>query len=74
METRLSNIFKTTDVTKLTKVILKSSYRLLKTISKWKTLKELSYFLQAVEFGSTFDIQIDIILTMFQEKLQNYTF
>ena len=32
------------------------------------------YFLKAVEFWSTFDIQIDITLAVFWITLQNYTF
>ena len=39
MVRRLSNIFKTTHVTKLTKFILESSYWILQVTSKWKTLK-----------------------------------
>ena len=39
MEKRLSNIFKTTNVTKFTKAILKSSYRVLQVKSKYKTRK-----------------------------------
>ena len=74
METRFSNIFKTTKVTNLTKVIQESSYRLLKVTSKQKTLKQPVYFLKAVEFCSTFDIQIDITLAIFREKLENHTF
>ena len=50
IETRLSNIFKTTNVTNLTKVIQQSSYRVLQVTSKWKTLKQPVYFLKAVEF------------------------
>ena len=34
METRLSNIFKTANIKKLTKVILESSYRVLQVTSK----------------------------------------
>ena len=52
METRLSNIFETKNVTNLTKVILESSYRVLKVTFKWKTLKQPVYFLKAVEFQS----------------------
>ena len=74
METRLSNIFKTTNVTKLTKVILESSYRVLQVTSKWKTLKQPVYVLKGVEFWPTFAIQIDITLAIFWEKLQNHTF
>ena len=50
METKLSNIFKTTNVTNLTKVIQQSSYRVLQVKYKWKTLKQPVYFLKAVEF------------------------
>ena len=39
MEKRLSNIFKTTIVTKLIKAILKCSHRVLQVTSKWKTLR-----------------------------------
>ena len=71
MEARLPNIFKTTNVTNLTMVIQESPYRVLQVTSKYKTLKQPVYFLKAVEFCSTFDIQIDISLTIFREKLQN---
>ena len=50
MEKRLLNIFKITNVSKLTKAILKISYTVLEINSKWKTLKEPAYFLRAVEF------------------------
>ena len=50
METRLSNIFKTTNFTNLTKVIQQNSYRVLQVTSKWKTLKQPVYFLKAVEY------------------------
>ena len=74
MEMRFSNIFKTTNVANLTKVVLGSSYRVLKVTLKWKTLKQPAYFLKAVEFCPSFDIQIDITLAIFREKLQNHTF
>ena len=74
METILSNIFKTTNVTNLTKAIQQSSYRVLQVTSKWKTLKQPADFLTAVEFWPTFDIQVDITLAVFREKLQNHTF
>ena len=61
METRLCNIFK-------------SSYRVPQVTFKWKTLKQPVYFLKVVEFCPTFDIQIDITLAIFREKLQNYNF
>ena len=50
MEERLSNIFKTRNVTKLTKAILKSPYRVLQVTSKLKTQQHSVYFLRAVEF------------------------
>ena len=65
-------MFYTANVTKLTKVILESTYRVLQV--KSKTLKQPVYFLRAVEFWPTFDIQIDITLVIFWEKLQNHAF
>ena len=72
LETRLSIIFKTKIVTNLNKVILESSYSNLQVTFKWKTLKQTVYFLKAVEFCPTFEIQIDITLAIFQERLQNH--
>ena len=43
-------IFKTTNVTKPTKAILESSYVVLKGTSKQKALKQIAYFLNAIEF------------------------
>ena len=74
MEKRFSNIFKTRNVTKLTKTILKSSFRVLQVTSKWPIFKQTAYFLRAFEFWPTFDIQISITLAIFWKKLQNYTF
>ena len=74
METILSNIFKTTNVTNLTKVVQQNSYRVLQVTSKWKTLEQPVYFLKPDEFWLTFDIQVDIILAIFREKLKNHTF
>ena len=70
METRLSNTFKTTNVTSLARVIQESPYRVLQVTSKSKTLKQSAYLLKAFEFYPTFGIQIDITLA----KLQNHTF
>ena len=61
---RLSKIFKTTNVTKLTKAIQESSYRALQVTFKWKALEQPVYILRAVEFWPTFDIQIDITLAI----------
>ena len=36
--------------------------------------KKICIFLMAVEFWTTFDIQISLTLALFCEKLQNYTF
>ena len=66
--------FKTKNVTNLTKVTQQNSYRVLQVTSKWKTLKQPVYLLKAAEFWPTFDIQIDITLAIFREKLQNHTF
>ena len=74
IETRLSNIFKTTNVTNLAKVTQESPYRVLQVTSEFKKLKQSAYFFKAVEFCPTFDIQIDITLAIFREKLQNHTF
>ena len=74
METRLSNIFRTTNVTNFAKVIQESVYRVLQATSKEKTLEQSVYFLKAVEFCPTFDIQIDITLAIIREKLQSHTF
>ena len=73
MEKGLSNFFKTTNATKLTNAILKSSHRVLQVTSKWKSLEQPVYFLRAAEFWPTFDIQISITLAIFWEYLQNYT-
>ena len=74
METRLSIIFKITNVTNLTKVILENSYRVPQVTFKWKTLKQSVYFLKAVEFCPTFETQSNVTLAIFWKKLQNYIF
>ena len=58
----------------LAKVIQESPYRVLQVTYKQKTLKQSVYFLKAVEFSPTFNIQIGITLAKFREKLQNDTF
>ena len=67
MEIRLSNMFKTTNVTRLIKAILESSYRILKVTSIRKALKRPVHFLRAFEFWAMFNIQIDISLAIFWE-------
>ena len=73
MEKRFSNIFKIKNITNLARVILESFYGVLQVTFKWKILKQPVYFLKAVKFCPTFDIQIDITLAIFREKLQNHT-
>ena len=73
METRLSNIFKTTNVTNFTKDILKSykssiSYIQIENTKTTRLLFKGSWNLPY------FDTQIDITLAVFWEKLQNHTF
>ena len=36
--------------------------------------KTTHYFIKAVKFRPTFDIQVDITLAVFREKLQNHIF
>ena len=69
----IQNVLHTTNVTNLAKVIQESSYRVLQVTYKQKTIRQSVYFLKAVEFGPIFDIQIDITLAIFREKLQNHT-
>ena len=71
METGLSIILKTKNVTKLAKAILESSYTVLQVSSNWKTLKQPDYFERSLEFLPTFDIKTDITLGIFCKKLQN---
>ena len=54
METRLSNIFKTTNATNFNKAILKTSYRVVQVTFKQKTLKQPAYLLKAVQLCFTF--------------------
>ena len=61
---KLFNIFKTTNIKKLAKVIRERYYGFLHATSKWKTLKELACLLRVVTFWPTFDIQIDMTLTV----------
>ena len=68
---RLSNISKTT---KLTKAVLESFYRVPQVTLKWTTLKQLVYFLKAIEFWLAFEIHIDLNLALFWEKPQTNPF
>ena len=64
METRLYNIFKSKNVTKLTNSIVESSYNFL--LDTFKTdLKLLAHFLWAVKLLATFNLQIDITMEIF---------
>ena len=60
MEKSLSNIFKTTNVTKL-KVILQSLYRVLQVTTQWKTLKQPVYSLRGVECRPNFGLTLHIL-------------
>ena len=42
--------------------------------SNRKTLKQPVFFLKVIVVCTTFDIQVDIILTIFWEKFQNHMF
>ena len=66
METRLYNIFKRKIATKLAKSILKSSIR----NNFIYDLKPV-HFLWTVKFLAAFNLQINITLVVFWEKLQN---
>ena len=70
----IDNIFKATNVMKLTIAVLECSYRIPQVTFKWKKLKQPFYFLRAAEFWPTFDIQIDITLPKFWENVHNYIF
>ena len=65
METRLYNIFKSKNATKLARPILKSSYKVLLEAILSVTLRQPVHFLQTVEFLATFNLQINITLVIF---------
>ena len=67
MEKRLSYIFRTKNIMKLTKTIVKSFYWVVQVTSNLKTLKEPVYCLRVVKFWPTSDIQISITLAIFWE-------
>ena len=50
METRLSNILKTTKATKFIKTILESTYKLVLDTSNWVAPMRLVSLLRAIEF------------------------
>ena len=64
METRLYNIFKSRSATKLTKSVIESSYKILLDKNLFVTIKRPVHFLLAVEFLTTFDLQIGINLAI----------
>ena len=74
METSLFNIFKTKNVTKLTKAIRESSFIVLQGTSTQKTLKRPVYFLKTVEFWAAFDIQIEIIFKEAHKGLSKHAY
>ena len=65
METRLYNICKSKNATKLARPILLSSYKVLLEKILSVTLRQPVHFLRAVEFLATFNLQINITLVMF---------
>ena len=65
METRLYNIFKSKNATKLARPILKSSYKVLLETILSVTLRQPVHFLRTVEFLATFNLQINITLVIF---------
>ena len=71
METRLYNIFKSKNATKLARPILESSYKVLLETILSVTIRQPVHFLQRVGFLATFNLQINITLVIFWEKLQN---
>ena len=74
VETRLSNIFKTTNVTNSTKVIQQSSYSVLQVTSKWKTLKQLACFLKVVEFDLLFTFKLTLLWLYFGKSCKTTFF
>ena len=64
MKTRLCNIFKSENAAKLTKPNIESSHRVLLDKILFVTIKRPVHFLWAVEFLTTFNLQIDINLAI----------
>ena len=56
METRLYNIFKSKNATKLTKPIIESSYKVQLDKVLFATIKRPLHFLWVVEFLTTFNL------------------
>ena len=65
MDTRLYNIFKSENATKLARPILKSSYKVLLETILSMTLNQPVHFLRTVEFSAAFNLQINITLVIF---------
>ena len=65
MDTRLYNIFKSENATKLARPILKSSYKVLLETILFMTCDPACAFLRTVEFLATFNLQINITLVIF---------
>ena len=59
METRLYNIFKSKNATKLARPIPKTSYKVLLETRLSVTLRQPVHFLGTVEFLATFNLQIN---------------
>ena len=65
METRLYNIFKSINASKLAKPILKSSNKVPLETILFMVLRRPVHFFWAVEFLATFKLQIDVTLVIF---------
>ena len=65
METRLYNIFKRQNATKLARPILKSSHKVLLETILSVTLRQPVHLLRTVEFLATLNLQINITLVIF---------
>ena len=69
METRLSNILKTTNATKFIKTILKSTYKVLLGTYNLAAPMRPVFLSRAVDFQAAFDIQSVITFALSQKKL-----
>ena len=64
MKTRLDNVFKSRNASKLAKPILKSSYKALSETILFAALRQHMRFLWAVRLLAIFKLQIDINLAI----------
>ena len=71
---RLHNIFKTANVTNLTKVIKESSYRILQVTSKQKTLKQPSTFQRQLNFALLLTFKLTLLWLYFRKSCKTTLF